>query len=225
LRGVPPLPPPLPPETRTIGQLVAESLRLYGDNFLRVLPLGLPVAFADFVRINRGIEAEVAVFLLLAPVFSAAYVYACSLHLERSPSRGTWIRAVVVGTVVFVPAAFLLTWFSLAAALWFSLVGLAVPVVVIEGTNAGDAIERAFRLARADFVHALGSLATLFLVVGLMSPLLGILLQSQGDNTLDIAVFLADLVVSPLLFLGPALLYFDQEARSRIARDGAVPRR
>ena len=27
------LPPPLPPETRTVGQLVAESVRLYGDNF------------------------------------------------------------------------------------------------------------------------------------------------------------------------------------------------
>src|SRR4029079_18037358 len=26
------LPPPLPPETRTVGQLVAETLKLYGDN-------------------------------------------------------------------------------------------------------------------------------------------------------------------------------------------------
>ena len=27
------LPPPLPPETRTVGQLVAESIRLYGARF------------------------------------------------------------------------------------------------------------------------------------------------------------------------------------------------
>jgi hypothetical protein len=31
-----PLPPPLPPETRTVGQLVAESLRLYGRHFWAV---------------------------------------------------------------------------------------------------------------------------------------------------------------------------------------------
>ena len=28
-----PLPPPLPPETRTVGQLVAETLKLYGRHF------------------------------------------------------------------------------------------------------------------------------------------------------------------------------------------------
>ena len=36
-----PLPPPLPPETRTVGQLVAETIRLYGSRFLPVLALGL----------------------------------------------------------------------------------------------------------------------------------------------------------------------------------------
>src|SRR3954468_13753918 len=32
----------LPPETRTVGQLVAESIRFYGDHFWPVLALGLP---------------------------------------------------------------------------------------------------------------------------------------------------------------------------------------
>ena len=34
--GAEPLPPPLPPETRTVGQLVAETIRLYGRTLLAV---------------------------------------------------------------------------------------------------------------------------------------------------------------------------------------------
>jgi hypothetical protein len=39
------------------------------------------------------------------------------------------------------------------------------------------------------------------------------LLREQADNTVRVAIFIADLVISPLLFLGAALLYFDQAAR------------
>ncbi|HEY6149591.1 MAG TPA: hypothetical protein VIW19_03655, partial [Gaiellaceae bacterium] len=41
-----PLPPPLPPETRTIGQLVAESVNLYRRNFWPSLALGIGPAAA-----------------------------------------------------------------------------------------------------------------------------------------------------------------------------------
>ena len=44
---------------------------------------------------------------------------------------------------------------------------------------------------------------------------LAFLLREQADNTIRAAVFIADLVISPLLFLGGALLYFDQRARVR----------
>jgi len=38
------LPPPLPAGERTVGQLVAESIRAYGNQFWRSLALGLPLA-------------------------------------------------------------------------------------------------------------------------------------------------------------------------------------
>ena len=41
------LPPPLPPATRTVGQVVAEAIRLYGRRLRPALPLGLPLAAAD----------------------------------------------------------------------------------------------------------------------------------------------------------------------------------
>jgi hypothetical protein len=44
---------------------------------------------------------------------------------------------------------------------------------------------------------------------------LAFVLRAQGDNTIRTAIFLADVVVSPILFLGAALLYVDQAARVR----------
>jgi hypothetical protein len=65
-----------------------------------------------------------------------------------------------------------------------------------------------------DYLHALGSLAALALVYFLTSIMLGILLRDQGDQTERIALFLSDLVLAPIVFLGAALLYFDQAARA-----------
>ncbi len=76
-------------------------------------------------------------------------------------------------------------------------------------------MRRAVELCRADYVHALGSLATLVIVFVLVrvasypAPRAG----DNGDPRGRLR--LADLVVSPLLFLGGALLYFDQAARVR----------
>src|SRR2546429_9309683 len=44
-----PVPPPLPPATRTVGQLVAETIRLYGSRFWRSLALGIAPAAAGLV--------------------------------------------------------------------------------------------------------------------------------------------------------------------------------
>jgi hypothetical protein len=38
-------------------------------------------------------------------------------------------------------------------------------------------------------------------------------LRSQADNTIRTSIFLADLVVSPLLYLGAALIFADLVAR------------
>ena len=91
--------------------------------------------------------------------------------------------------------------------------GLVVPVVMIEGAGWRSAFPRALRLARADYVHALGSLATLAILFFLTRLTLALLLRDASDQTERIAIFLADLVLAPVMFLGSALLYFDQAAR------------
>lgn len=207
----------LPPETRTVGQLVAETLRLYGRRFWVSLPLGIPVSVADQLSLGQPASARVLILIALAPLFTFAYSFAVRISMPEKPSMRGFVVALATGTVIFLPAAFLFPWFALASVAWLGLTGLVVPVAMIEGAAPVAAVRRAFRLARADYVHALGSLATLVIVFVLTRLALGLLLQAQADNTLRIAIFLADLAISPILFLGAALLYFDQAARAVVS--------
>jgi hypothetical protein len=223
------LPPPLPPERRTVGQLVAETIRLYGQHFIRALPLGLLIAAVNQVEIDRSRLATALVLVLAAPAFTLAFAYATRIASGTSPPVRSWLVALVVGTAVFLPAAVVFPWFALASVLWLGLVGLAVPAAMLEGTSVLGSIRRGVDLARAGFVHAAGSLAALVVVFVLARLALAVILHSQAENTVRTAIFLADTVLGPMLFLGAALLYVDQEARLRSRgdrrkeRDAAVP--
>jgi hypothetical protein len=223
------LPPPLPPERRTVGQLIAESIRLYGANFLRALPLGLVVAVSNQFAIHRSTLWAGAVFVIAAPFFTLAFTYATRLVTGAAAPRRALLVALVAGTLVFVPAAALIPWFKLAVVLWLALVGLVVPVAIVEQTSFRESFRRALALGRADYVHAAGSLAALVVLFGLAEYALTLVLHSQAENAVRSAIFLADVVLGPLLFIGAALLYVDQEARLRSRaqqgeeRDGDLP--
>ncbi len=211
-----PLPAPLPPESRTIGQLVAEAIRHYGRHFLRALPLGLVVAAINQLTVGADRAVVGTALVASAPILSAAYAYAMQLVTgKRAPARA-WVVAVGVGTLVFLPAALFFPWFALAGVAWLALIGLAVPAAIVEGTSFVGSLRRGLALSRADYVHAVGSLATLVILFFLARFGLALLLESQADNTVRTAIFLSDTVLAPLLFLGAALLYVDQEARLRL---------
>jgi hypothetical protein len=57
----------LPPAERTIGQLVAESVRFYGDHFWQVLPLGLVLVAVDLACLHRGFDAVTVILWASAP--------------------------------------------------------------------------------------------------------------------------------------------------------------
>ncbi len=215
------LPPALPPETRPVGQLVAEAVRLYGNFFWSVLPLGLPIAIVNQVSVGHRLWVQVAVLAAAAPVLSAAYVGAC-LRIRRGP----WAIPFVLGTLLILPVPLLMLVYVLPAVAWLALFGLAVPAGVFERLGFGAALRRGLDLGRADYVHALGSLAALTIIFGVTKLALIVLLHGQADAAERTALFLGDLVLSPMLFLGAALLYFDQAARvksgprTRRTRDG-----
>jgi hypothetical protein len=212
------LPAPLPPETRTVGQVVAEAIRLYGRRLWPSLPLGLPLAIADTLAIATTTAEKILILVVATPAFTLAYARASAIAADVRPRRATWLRALLLGTLAFLPAAFFFPWFAILSVAWLALVGLVVPVVMIEDAPLRGAWRRAIDLCRADYVHAIGSLATLVIVFVLSRIALAFLLREQADNTIRVAVFVADLIVSPLLFLGGALLYFDQAARIRKER-------
>ena len=212
-----PLPPPLPPETRTVGQLVAETLRLYGDHLWTSLALGVSVTVINQVTAGHDTRFQVLVLAAGAPLMAASFAGASAIVGGVRPSAADAARAIVVGAIVFVPAAFLTLFYVLPAVVWLALVGLVVPVLVLERPGVGAALRRAVELARADYIHAVASLATLVVLFALVKLTLALLLRDLGDSGERAALGLADLVVSPLLFLGGALLYVDQAARVRSA--------
>jgi hypothetical protein len=203
------LPRASPPAERTIGQLIAETIRTYGDTFPRALPLGLPLAVVAQLSAGRPINTQVALLSIAAPLFAGAYVAAVTIVTGARPT----VLAVVLGTLVWFPAPVLLRAFVLPSLAWLALFGLVVPVAMIERTGFRASLARARRLALADFVHALGSLATLVILFFLTAGVLGFLLHDQAENAVRVASFLAVLVLSPMLYLGAAMLYADQAAR------------
>ncbi|HWQ23636.1 MAG TPA: hypothetical protein VNK94_05995 [Gaiellaceae bacterium] len=210
------LPAPLPPERRTVGQLVGETIRVYERRFWRALALGLPVAAVNLLvwRAPEG-AARYALAPAAALLVTLSYVGACSL-VTGAPVRGrNGLVAYVTGLLVFFPFPFLVQLYILPGLAYLALVGLAVPAALAERLGVRAALVRGVRLARADYVHVLGSLATLALVALLTQAGLFFLLREYAENTRQVAAVLASLVVSPVVLLGAALLYVDQEARLR----------
>ena len=212
------LPPALPPAARPVGQVVAEAISLYQRNFWRALALGIPLAVVDQLVVDRAPATQIAVLVVAAPLFSLTYAAACVIERPRPPAS-VWLTAVLVGTITFLPVAAFFTWFKLAAVLWLGVAGHAVPAVMVERAGAVASLRRTWQLARADYVHAAGSFATLVILFGLTQVALGFVLRGQADATLRASLFLADLTLSPLLFLGGTIVFVDLVARVGLDRD------
>jgi hypothetical protein len=193
---------------------VGESLRLYGRLFWRALGLGFgPVAVA--IAINALPSPENLIFAATggAVVVTLCYVAACLLAKDVAPTRRSVGTAILVGALVFAPVPFLTRILVFPAVVWLALFGLSVPVALYERKGFQDSLVRALALARADFVHALGSLAALGIVGFVTALALSSLLIQFGDQARSTAALLPLFLISPLLLLGGAQLYDDQAAR------------
>jgi hypothetical protein len=222
-RKAEPLPPPLPPETRTVGQVVAETINLYRRRFWASLALGIGPAVVGIgaATFISGWWALVFVLTVGALVMTASYLRAVTIASETPVERDALLVAAGVGYFVFLPAPFLFSLFVLPAVAWLALFGLAVPAALLERRDFRASLRRGYELGRADYVHALGSLATLVIVAFLTSTVLYFLLLGASEIARVIAAFLSLLVISPILFLGAALLYYDQAARVPTRRSDA----
>jgi len=203
------------PAERTVGQLIADAIKLYGHRFWRVLGLGIPAAAFTIGASFLDGGARIGYGVVLGPLALAlSYVWAVTVATGGRNATG---RALLAGAIAFLPLAasrvLVFTGVYFVALAWFALVGLSVPSVLIEGRGLRDALQHGLRLARADFVHAFGTVAALAIVVIVSIFSLSLLLAGFGAQSITISAALAVVVMSPLFFLGCALLYLDQEAR------------
>jgi hypothetical protein len=220
-RRATPTPPPLPPETRTVGQLVAEAIRFYGAHFWRVLALGVAPAALGIALAEVHVLVRLALVLTVgAAAASLSYACASAFVAGKPLERRAIARAAGIGIVVVEPAAVMVAlggvFGLLPAVVWLAFVGLVVPGAIVEERIS---MRRAIELGRADVAHSIGSLATLTLVALLTAYVIFFTLRSAGTTALRASAFLSVLMISPLLFVGGALLYFDQAARV-----GSAPR-
>jgi hypothetical protein len=226
------LPPPLPPETRTVGQLIGEAVRTYQHRFWRSLALGVLPAVVGITGAAVSFSRPGAIAFTLAagtPVFTLSYVCACGLVLGVPVRTRAGVGAFAAGSLVFLVGVLLAYVFVLPGLVWLAFFGFAVPVALVEDVSFWSSFSRSTRLGRADFAHALGGLCALVIVVVLSQGVVFLLLRSFAETARVTSGFLAAVVLSPLLFLGSAILYGDQAARIRSGkprsrrRDAHVP--
>lgn len=221
-----PLPPPLPPEKRPVGQLVAEAIRLYGRRFWPSLGLlGVPIALLGAVTSVLDGRALAIVSLTLGSLLlTLTYVGASVIAAERTVPTRRLAVAFGVGLLVFLPFPVLVLFYILPAVAWLALVGLAVPAAVIEGRGVLDSLKRGFELARADYVHSLGGMATLGITFYLSTRVLALALNAGSGQAAEIARPIAEGLLWPVVVLGASLLYFDQAARLESGRSSRARR-
>jgi hypothetical protein len=210
-----------------LGEILAETVRLYGERFWAALALGVvyTAAIAGAAVIHEALYYVVAAFMV-------ATAYAGAARLAAGDSFGeAWaqvvvrlpvmlVLALVVGLPFVLAGSYLV--FLLVAAAWIGLIGFAVPVAVLErehekpgfAARIAYALERAVTLARTEPLHATGVAAALVFLNYLLGIILGGALAGYGENSRTVAGLLAQLVLAPFFFFGLSILYFEQKARA-----------
>jgi len=215
-----PTPEALPPAERTIGQVVAESIKLYGARFWPSLSLGVPSAVV--VALGSWVHGTTArdVAIVAAGALLSALALARAVRIAHPEARDALAPAVAAGLVCFAPVLLarvvVFPGIYPLALVWLAATVFAVPAVLVEGVPLRRAFARSLRLLRADWVHAVGALLTLAVVIVVTALVLTFLIRGFGDQGIRVAALIALLVLTPLFFLGAAVLYGDQAARCRV---------
>ena len=143
-----PRPAALPPGERTVGQLVAESIRIYGERFVRCLAIGVPPAALDArdARTSRAGSRSSWRRRSTARCSARRTSTPATLVLEQRPPSARLVAAWLAGWLVFVPAPFLCSGSCCRRSPGFAAFGLVVPVLVVEELGVRAAFARAWQL-------------------------------------------------------------------------------
>jgi hypothetical protein len=213
-----------------LGEILSETIRIYTARPWAAIGLGLVEGGAYLLA---ALTPDLLDVLLIALAFTAIYGAAARLvsgdsFAESWAQVGLRAPVLVVFTfVVAVPVVIALTYLFLlvVAALWIALMGFSIPVAMLERDpevrNPLDRIAysllRSIRLARAEYLHALGVIAALIIIYLVLGVVLGVGLVGFADNAGMVAATLVQVVLAPFFFLGLSVLYFEQRARAAVS--------
>jgi small-conductance mechanosensitive channel len=216
---------PPPDRPLKLGELLAETVRLYGDRIWAALGLG---AFVGCGLLVTAATPEFVDILVFALVFTGAYAAAARLVTGDGFSEA-WAQVavripilLVLTVIVSIPFALALSQLLLlvVAVAWLAVTGFSIPVAMLEEKRdeswfdrLGRSLTRSLELARIEYLHALGVSAALVLLFLLLGFYLGAALGGLADVSSTVAAVLVRLVLAPLFFFGFAVLYYDQRSR------------
>jgi hypothetical protein len=224
--------PPLRPVERPLmlGEVFAETIRVYGERIWFAFGLGVSVAAAiALAAVIRNDIITVAIF-----TWAFAALFALAVRYIEGDSVGEALRLVgarapvlfVLGVVVTLPLALGVfdPLIGLVVSFWLGVMSFAIPVAVTEdveggfAARVGYALRRSYAIGRAEYLHAVGVVAAFVIVYGLFGRLLVQALGGFADNGLVPAVLITEGFLLPFLFLGLAVLYFEQRSRAISSR-------
>jgi len=213
-----------------LGEILAETVTIFGDRLRAAFGLGLIYVGA---LVLAGFAGVAVFFVVAAFMFTMASGVAVRI-VAGDTFREAWAQALVRVPVILLLAAVVGLPFALApflsilfilVAFWLGLTAFAVPAAMVEqaGASGGPfhtvtyALERTLALAKVDYLHATGVCAALLIVNVVVGNLLGNLLVGVADNAGSVAAALVQVVLAPFFFLGLGVLYFEQRARAAVS--------
>jgi hypothetical protein len=227
-------------EPLRLGEVLGQAIQLYGRRALAYVAVGTLQSGAFLIGLVVPWYAQLV-------VLAAAFVvsFALIVRLAVGDSFGgalrrlgrDWVVLLPLTLVVAVP--FVIGGFSpvflIVSILWLGLTSFAVPSVLLDdapyagpldrpGRRFATALRRTVALAQADVMHSVGVALVLVLIDLLVGIVLAITLFSFADQGKVAAPAIAQAILSPFLFLGLTVLYFEQLVRAREGRRPAARR-
>lgn len=210
-----------------LGEILAETVRIYGERLGAALGIGALVALA---YVAAAVVHAVVGVAIVAVAFTLAYAAAARLVSgdsfgEACAQVGLRLPALaVLAFVVAVPFAVAASYLFLVvlAVGWLALTGFSIPVAMLELGPVGQgslprlgyALQRSVTLARTQYLHAAGVAAALVLIYIFVGVLLSAALSGFAGNSRFAALVLVQIVLAPFFFVGLSVLYFEQRARA-----------
>lgn len=210
-----------------LSELLAETIRLYGERFGAAIGLGIPIAASFIATLVMPTLLDIfPVALAFTATFAAAArVAAGDGFAEAWAQAGLRLPTLLVLTVVVaVPFALAVgqLFLLILAVAWLGLTGFTIPVAMLErdpdAKNWFDQLSytlyRSVWLARAEYLHAVGVAAALVILEIVLGVLLASALAGFAENGREAALAITQIVLAPFFFLGLTVLYFEQKARA-----------